>query len=54
MRVKTNIKIGNKFQDTYKEFTRILKIAGDTVLRPRAVISESLNSHSYNQVDKST
>ena len=44
MKVKTNIKSGSKIQESLQQVKDILKIAGETISRPRAVVSEFMNA----------
>ena len=47
MRVKTNIKVGNKIQNSIEQVKDILKIASDTLTKPRVIISELIDSPTY-------
>ena len=47
MRVKTNIKVGNKIQNSIEQAKDILKLASDTLTKPRVIISELIDSPTY-------
>ena len=47
MRVKTNIKVGNKIQNSIDQVKDILTLASDTLTKPRVIISELIDSPSY-------
>ncbi|MFN2127032.1 MAG: hypothetical protein ACK2TU_04155 [Anaerolineales bacterium] len=44
MKVKTNLKVGSKLQDSLEQVKEILKIAGETISRPRVVANEFVNA----------
>jgi hypothetical protein len=47
MKVKTNIKSGNRIQESLEQVRDILKIAGETISKPRAVVSEFVNPQDH-------
>ena len=44
MRVQTNIKPGTRIQDSLEQLKDVLKLASDTLTKPRVIISEQINS----------
>ena len=44
MRVKTNIKVGIKPQESFQQFTDILKLVSDTLTKPRVIISDLIDA----------
>jgi len=48
MRVKSNIRVGINIQNSIEQVKDILKLASDTLTKPRVIISELIDSPTYN------
>jgi len=47
MRVKTNIRVGIEIKNSLDQVKDILKLASDTLTKPRIIISELIDSSTY-------